>query len=381
MNAVLERTQKKSVLIVDDEEIVRDLFKRFLSRQGFEATTVEDGFDAIEKMKEHNYDLVLLDLKMPRMDGITLLDKMNELHKDPIKIVVTGYAAIETAKEALRKGCFDYITKPVDLENLDHLVQKAFQIRALADDKRRLQEQFLRAEKLASLAQLGAGVAHEVNTVLASVKMYLEMQRQKVLYTEEGKSIGILLDELGHVDTMIQRFISFSKPSDGTLSVVDVNVVIEHSISFLRSRMNRQSVTVLTEFNPDPPLLRCDAVRIEEVFLNILMNSIEAMPEGGTVTVKTIAESGKITVTVADTGKGFSAESMDKAFTPFFTTKPGNTGLGLAIVHRVIDDHRGTVRISNQKDSGAMVIVEFPLSPEISQYTTHRSINPDNANA
>lgn len=167
------QTEKPKILVTDDEEVIRDLFNKFLSKEGYLVSTSADGLDALNKIKNNRYDMLILDLKIPALSGMEVLDKIKELNKELIIIVVTGYATIETAKEAIKKGCFDYITKPFNIEDVSIIIRRAFEVKKWMEEKKKLQEQLQVAQKLASLAQMGAGVVHETNTILTSIKLFL----------------------------------------------------------------------------------------------------------------------------------------------------------------------------------------------------------------
>ncbi len=128
------------VLVADDEQVIRELFTKFLGSRGYTVSTAVDGLDAMEKIKRGDYNMLLLDLKMPRMGGMEVLSSIKEIRKDIIIIVITGYASIDTAKEAIRLGCFDYITKPLDIEETEAVIRNAFEVKRHDDEKKKYQE-------------------------------------------------------------------------------------------------------------------------------------------------------------------------------------------------------------------------------------------------
>jgi len=118
---------RKKILVIDDEEVIRDLFDKILHKEGYEVYTAANGISALEKIKTADYDMLLLDFKMPKMGGMELLANVRELNKNPITIIVTGYVTADIAKEVARLGCFDYITKPFNVSDITTLVKKAFE--------------------------------------------------------------------------------------------------------------------------------------------------------------------------------------------------------------------------------------------------------------
>lgn len=353
---------KAKVLIADDEPVIRDLFVRVLSKQGYEVFTAGDGLEALNKIRKNNFDMLILDLRMPKVGGMELLRKAKELKKDLITIVITGYATLDTAKGAIKQGCFDYITKPFDIGKVNAIIKRAFEMRRFAEDKKKFEEQLQMAERLTLVARMGAGVAHEVNTVLTAVKLFLEMlNHKKLLQGREGENIRLILEEVTRAERLIIRFLAFTKPAEAEFIKTDINKVIRKSLQFLMYKFDRQKIEVIDELSENMTKALCDPAKMEEVFLNIFSNSIDAMPDGGHLIVKIESAESKVIVTVADTGVGIPLEDIFQVYTPFFTTKPQGTGLGLSIVHRIIDEHKGTISITSKKGKGTTVRIELPI--------------------
>jgi signal transduction histidine kinase len=357
-----EVKKKYKILVADDEQVVRDTFSRFLSREDYEIFPAGNGKEAWDKIREDNFDLLLLDLNMPVMNGMEVIAKVNEAKKDLIMIVVTGYATLDTAKEAIKQGCYDYITKPFDIDDVKVIIERAFHMRRLREEKRMLEEQLRVAERLASLSLMGAGVAHEVNTILTSIKLFLEMLKGKTGSSKEGKQTKLMLDEIARGEELIHRFLDFSKPPEGEFSRTGINQLIQKSLAFCEARLKQEDIEVALSLDEGAPEILCDAHEIEEVFLNIFSNSIDAMAAGGRLTIKSEAKSGKIIISIQDTGSGISPENLKEIYNPFFTTKASGTGLGLAIVHRIIQEHKGAIDITSQEKQGALTRIELPIS-------------------
>jgi signal transduction histidine kinase len=355
-------TDRPKVLVADDEQVIRDLFYKFLTQQGYEVFTALDGLQAFNKIRENNLDLLIVDLKMPKMSGMELLDKIKELKKDLIIIVITGYATVDTAKEAIKQGCFDYITKPFDIGEVGIVIKRAFQVRRLEYEKKKLQDQLQITERLASLAQMGAGVVHEVNTVLTSIKLFLEMLKSKLPQAQkESRNISIILAEIERAEKLIARFFKFAKPEKAEFIKVDLNKLIKHNLEFFEYRFKKNNIEVITELSKEMIELACDPIEIEEVFSNLVHNSIDAMPKGGQLTIGSYSEGNNAVIIVSDTGIGIPPENIERVFNPFFTTKPHGTGLGLSIVHRIIEEHRGTIKITSEKGKGTSLRIELPI--------------------
>ena len=362
-----EVKKKYKILVADDEQVVRDTFSRFLSREDYEIFPAGNGKEAWDKIREDNFDLLLLDLNMPVMSGMEVIAKVNEAKKDLIMIVVTGYATLDTAKEAIKQGCFDYITKPFDINEVKAVIERAFRVRRLREENKRLEEQLRVSERLASLSVMGAGVAHEVNTILTSFKIFLEMLNEKPANAKEAKKTKLMLDEIERGEKLIHRFLDFTKPSESEFSRTGINQVIRRSLALHEDRLKKENIKIDLSLDESIPEIFCNADKMEEVFLNIFSNSIDAMAEGGRLTIKSEARSGKMIIGIQDTGTGISPENLKELYVPFFTTKARGTGLGLSIVHRIIEEHKGLIDITSREKQGTLARIELPIAAPLSQ--------------
>jgi len=356
-----EVKEKYKILVADDEQVVRDVFSRFLSQEGYEIFPVGNGKEALDRIEEDNFDLLLLDLNMPIMGGMEVIAKVNEAKNDLIMIVITGYATLDTAKEAIRQGCFDYITKPFDIEEVKVIIGRAFHMHRLREDKKKLEEQLRIAERLASLSQMGAGVAHEVNTILTSIKLFLEMLKERSGNPKEAKKTKLMLDEIERGEELICRFLNFTKPPENEFNRTYVNQVIRRSLALFEDRLKKKNVEIALSLDEGAPGILCDADKMEEVFLNIFSNSMDAMAAGGRLTIKSEVKIGKMIISIQDTGLGISSENLKKIYDPFFTTRTSGIGLGLSIVHRIIEEHKGLIDIVSREKQGTIVRIELPI--------------------
>jgi len=359
--------EKYKILIADDERVVRDLFGRFLGAEGYEIFYAANGKEAVDRIKEDKLDLLILDLNMPVMSGMEVIAKVNEAKKDLIMIVVTGYATLDTAKEAIKQGCFDYITKPFDIDEVKAVIERAFRVRRLREENKRLEEQLRVSERLASLSVMGAGVAHEVNTILTSFKIFLEMLNEKPANAKEAKKTKLMLDEIERGEKLIHRFLDFTKPPESEFSRTGINQVIRRSLALHEDRLKNENIKIELSLDESIPEIFCSADKMEEVFLNIFSNSIDAMAEGGRLTIKSEARSGKMIIGIQDTGTGISPENLKELYVPFFTTKARGTGLGLSIVHRIIEEHKGLIDITSREKQGTLARIELPIAAPLSQ--------------
>jgi len=226
-------------------------------------------------------------------------------------------------------------------------------------------EEVIQAERLAAVGELAAGVAHELRNPLTSVKLLLQHAARKPQAMNIGESqLQLILEEVGRMEGTIQGLLDFSRTPTLNRSCHDLRETLGRSMNLIDGRLRQAHIELLTEIDSDPILIDGDAEQLNQVFVNLLLNSIEAMENGGQLNVvASITPDGKRTfVSIADTGSGIAPEVMSRLFEPFATTKERGTGLGLAISHRIVVEHHGTILAENRNQRGAVFTVELPLS-------------------
>jgi len=221
------------------------------------------------------------------------------------------------------------------------------------------QEQLIRAEKLTSLGQLAASIAHEINNPLAGVLVYTQLLSKRMtgdaFKKEEALSnLSKMETEISRCSRIIRNLLDFARQTEPMLGLVDVNQVIEQVLTMVGHQAQLQNVEVVQEFSPSLPKVMADFDQLQQIFTNLSLNAIQAMPEGGKLTVRSSAVDSEVRVDVQDTGCGISKENMGKLFTPFFTTKVKGkgVGLGLAVVHGIIEKHEGRIEVQSEVGEG-----------------------------
>jgi signal transduction histidine kinase len=271
-----------------------------------------------------------------------------------------------------------YTARPYHYSNEEIRILSAFaELSAIAIEKARLYERVVdveellrQNEKLSVLGLLAAEVAHEIRNPLTVMKMlYHSLDLKfppKDPRTEDARVMG---EKIEHLNKIVERILDFARTTEPNLSPVDLNELIEEMSLLVRHKLANQGVKLVRELQAQLPEMLADATQLEQAFLNLILNATEAMPAGGTLTIRTrtlrsprgAAQPAHIAVEFQDTGEGMSEEQQERAFSSVLsTTKAKGTGLGLAIVGRIVETHRGEIKIKSQRGRGTTIIATFP---------------------
>lgn len=233
------------------------------------------------------------------------------------------------------------------------------------------QHQLIRAEKLTSLGQLAASVAHEVNNPLTGVLVYTELLEKKINNNDISDEtvlnyLGKMKFELVRSTKLIRNLLDFSRQSPPEFKQTSLNIVVDRALDLAAHSAELQHIEVIKELDPLLPELRADADQLQQVFTNLIMNAVQAMPKGGKLTLRTGMDGNQLKLEVQDTGVGISPENMSKLFTPFFTTKAEikGVGLGLAVAYGIIKRHKGNIEVQSKEGEGTIFTIHLLLNPE-----------------
>ncbi|UCD93574.1 MAG: hypothetical protein JSU69_07330, partial [Candidatus Zixiibacteriota bacterium] len=250
--------------------------------------------------------------------------------------------------------------------------------RQTEEEKERLQEQLRHADRLATIGQLAAGVAHELNEPLGNILGFAQLarkalpKRNQVTHDLERIEAASL-----HAREVVRKLMLFARQAPPRKALVDLNCVIEDALYFLESRCAKAGIELKKELAPDLPEIAADPGQITQVLVNLVVNAIQAMPDGGRIFIQTTADSREVKMVVQDTGIGMDKELLEKIFVPFFTTKDVDegTGLGLSVVHGIVKSHGGTITAGSKVGQGSRFTVLLPLTSDDEGQTAGRLIN------
>jgi two-component system sensor histidine kinase/response regulator len=362
-------TDQQTVLIVDDEEAIRDSCRQVLSKSGYECHTAVDGIEGLRLAHQVAPDVVLLDLMMPGIDGLEVLEQVLKTHPDTVCIVITGYATIESAVDAMKRGAFDFLPKPFTPEELRLIVRRGLEQRrllretaALRQEKERMKQYFITI------------VAHELRSPLLLVKQYLDLivggkmgviddTAREMLDGAHGTLIGLL--------NLIADWLELARINAGDIAggMKEINVwpVLKKVVEEMSPFASEKGVTIRLDPPPEATVVSAHAESLEVVFRNLVSNAIKYNRPDGSVILEGRTTDGRLRIDVRDTGMGIPSEEIPFIFEDFFRVKSSKTaeisgtGLGLSIVKKIIEGHHGSVEVTSEQDEGTAFSVYLPL--------------------
>ncbi len=406
------------ILIVDDEPANLALLQYVLLGAGFRQLRITaDPREVSGIYDEFAPDLILLDLMMPGMDGFEVMRRLGEKVSGddclPI-LVLTADVSIETRHRALEVGASDFLTKPFDhvevMLRIRHLLQIRAQHEQLARQKgtledtvtertgelratlgqleetvarlRDTQQQVIQHERMSALGSMAAGLAHDFNNALSLILGYSELLQADLhgssFQAHADDFLGTIIGAGQDAAKMFNRLRDFYRPADGqeSLHPVLLNNLVERAVALTRPRWHGQAlgqgttIDLRCELGAELPELLADGAELREMLTNLIFNAVDALPQGGTITLRTSleevgAEAGAeraLLLEVVDTGVGMSEETRRRCLEPFFTTKgTRGTGLGLAMVYGTIQRHGGSIELHSAPGAGTRFVLRFPL--------------------
>ena len=223
-------------------------------------------------------------------------------------------------------------------------------------------ERMKRAERIYALAQLSAGLAHEIRTPLASLEGAASLVQRETQSTEQRREfLAIIQKESQRLNRLLTSFLEFAKPRQPDLKMAKIGEVLDSVIVLVRNACDTGRLELRRHIQPGLPMLECDPEQLKQVLLNLVTNACQAMPQGGIVLLEAGPNETGINIDVHDQGGGIDQENLERIFDPFFTTKESGTGLGLSVAHQIVSQHAGTLTIVRNSPQGVTVRVSLPL--------------------
>jgi two-component system sensor histidine kinase HydH len=220
-----------------------------------------------------------------------------------------------------------------------------------------LSENLRRLDRLANLGLVSASIAHEIKNGLVAISTFVEMLAQK---GDDQEMAEVVRRELHRINSLVTQMLRFSAPKPASFSAVRAHELLDHSLRLLEHQMKGRMILLKREYNAVSDTIHSDEGQLQQAFMNLFINAIEAVGNNGQVTVATENAGPHLKVSIRDSGSGISGENLSRLFEPFFTTKKNGTGLGLAICQRVVEEHRGRIEVQSEAGQGSVFILTLP---------------------
>jgi len=235
------------------------------------------------------------------------------------------------------------------------------------EEKQRLQDQLRHADRLATIGQLAAGVAHELNEPLGNILGFAQLAMKAEQVPDQVVQDLLKIEDASlYAREIIRKLLIFGRQIQSSMSPMPLHQSIENGLFFFAARCTKAGIKLIQNVSPSLPEICADSSQINQILVNLVVNSIQAMPEGGTLTITATLENDMVVLGVEDTGTGIQKENLDNIFLPFFTTKDigEGTGLGLAVVHGIVSAHGGSIRVTSEVSQGTIFEVCLPVKNE-----------------
>ncbi|MCX7943791.1 MAG: hybrid sensor histidine kinase/response regulator [Deltaproteobacteria bacterium] len=365
-----------NIVVVDDDPAIRHVCYSILKKNFVNVITFDNGLDALSHIKENYTDIVLVDLKMPKMDGHELIGKITELDKDIVIIVITAYASIENAIEAMQKGVSDFLPKPFTPDELRLAIKKAADKRELIiqkakalKEKREMEENYL------------SFVSHQLKSPLFAAQQLLYLLEEGD-YNIEADVLSIIKranKRINEATKLVNEWLLVSRLEksgfSGNFTETDVIGLINSEIERYNEQIQAKDIKVYKEM-PEYFNVETDPSAFSMVISNLISNAIKYNKKGGKIFIRVNEIGEYLKLEIEDTGIGIDKEYIPRLFSKFFrirnekTKNIEGTGLGLVIIKKIVDEHNGSIEVESEEDKGTKFTILIPQR--------HHKSNPNN---
>jgi signal transduction histidine kinase/GGDEF domain-containing protein len=377
------------ILVVDDEKEIRDFLCKALSRMGgFHVEVAETAEKALKKIEKDPFDLVLTDLKMPKMDGLQLMAEIAKSKPEILTIMMTGHGTIDSALEAMKRGASDYLMKPLNLDELIIRIGKVLEekqrfvrLKDFADKLERANQELRRVDAMKS--EFVSVASHELRTPLAAIKNAVQLMlsgKTGEINENQSKFLSMAERNINRLTNILNDLLSLSRIESGKIELnfenVELKGIIELTASSLRPQADVKSIQIEVGVPEQLPSVYGDPEKIEQILTNLIGNSIKFTAEGGKILItakhlpkgKEGGYGDKVAVSVKDTGIGIPPEHLDAIFEKFHQVEGSlhrsvsGTGLGLAITKGLVEAHQGKIWVESEVEKGSVFTFTLPLA-------------------
>ena len=360
--------QKPLILIIDDEEALRDGCRQALQKSGYTVLTAGEGVEGVKIARERKPEIAFIDLKMPGMSGMEIIEILSKDVPDIVLIMITGYATILSAVEAIQKGAYDYLPKPFSPDQLRTVAKRALDHRNLKIETRRLREEKQRMEK-----SFITFVSHEMRSPLVVIRQYIESLKA-IAGDRFDKDVKDIIERcstrIQGLEELIEHWLDLSRIENGTLAQKKETLKLSHITARVAEEMApvcmAKGISLITEVPENARDIVGDEESLVRVFTNIIGNAAKYTPEGGTITVSARNDEVYVTVRISDTGTGIPHDKLPFIFEPFFRVRGKDerhkgSGLGLTFCKKIVEAHGGEISAFSKEGEGSTFVMKFPV--------------------
>lgn len=360
---------RPKILIIDDEEVVRDSCSQILVGGNYQVETASDGAHGLELVESFCPDLVFVDLKMPGLSGMEVLEKIHAVDTTIVTVVITGFATVSSAVEAMKNGAYDFLPKPFAPDEFRLITRRGIEKRNLV-----LEAIALRREKELLREQFASIVSHELKAPLSAVQQNLfalEFELSKMLnenQKEKLERIKIRIDDLLKMINSWLRVISVdANKLKEHFSPVSMKEPITKALGNVETLAARKNIEIVASIGESTHTLAADSLSLSEAIVNIISNAIKYSYDGNKIFVQAEEKDGSVQITIKDSGIGISPEDLPHVFNGFFRGKSGQSmasghGIGLAVSRQIVEAHNGTITVESELGKGTTFVVRLPIS-------------------
>lgn len=367
------------ILLIDDDDMFADMVKTMLKGSDYDLTWAEDIKTAKKFLKTQSFDIALIDIILKEESGLELLSVIKEKYPDTIPVIVSGNASLDNAVEALQKGAYDYLLKPLSKPELDNLLGRCREKINMLEENKKAQELLIQVQKLEAVGRITATIAHDFNNVLMAIIGNAELLMESLKEKDAQEDIADLTEILNAAKKgkkLTDSLLAFSSRSMKISGDTSVDEVINNAYQVF-SRLVRPQAKLITDLNTPDKKVSISHMHIEQIVLHLINNAKESL-EGqtnGQIIIKTEYAGNKlpqhifsvlppdtryIKLEIRDNGCGMDENTKNHAMEPFFTTKEGHSGTGLSVVHHLVHGARGIVDIQSEEQKGTTVSIYIP---------------------
>ena len=403
---------KHTLLFVDDEPLIRQIVQALLEDSPYKVLVAESGRAGLTILEQESISLVISDFKMEGMDGVEFLRQVQEHYPQIVRIMVTGYANVEVLVNAVNEGhIFRVLQKPWDRDGFLEAIEEGIELYDARNKQKSMErkymshakeletrvrertkelslvidelqkrneklaathQQLLQSDKMASLGLMAGTLAHDISNPLFVIQGNIEiLSARDYLQPNDRDILQKIKEQIRRIESLVDSIRNYSRKSAGNFEKLNLIDALEESFTFTRKMINVKNIEVVTHYPENIPYIRGNQNQVEQVFMNIIQNGIQAMDDNGTLTceIEKFSNSPELEasegwqIAISDTGKGIEEEKQQEIFDPFYTTKDDGTGLGLNICQRIVEEHQGRIKVYSTVGKGTTFVIHLPVYP------------------